>query len=84
MRKAILWGNSGCPNCEKEKELLRADGYEVEVRDIAACDRKNPDDLEAFTQLQMQHGVLPVVKLGDEFVVPMSVSASLEMEDHGA
>ena len=76
MRKAILWGNSGCPNCEKEKELLRAEGYAVEVRDIAACGKNT--DLDAFAQLQLQNGTLPVVKIGDEFVMPASVTAALE------
>ena len=76
MTIAILWGNAGCPNCEKEKELLRAEGYAVEVRDIAAC-RKNTD-LDAFAQLQLQNGTLPVVKIGDEFVMPASVTAALE------
>lgn len=68
---AIIWVLANCPNCEKEKEILRAEGYKIEERDgerlIKAPQR---DEVDALTQLSEQNGAFPVVMIDGKFRRP--------------
>lgn len=70
--KAIIWTLPNCPNCEAEKTILVAEGYEVEERD---GDRIFSDkDSDAMGQLQQQNGVYPVVKADGKFRRPWKLA----------
>lgn len=75
MKRATVWTQEGCPRCEEEKTLLRAEGYEVEELDIGdTCIIER----EMFEQLHLQNEMLPVVRIDGRFRTPASVSKSLE------
>ncbi len=73
-KKATLWTMQDCPNCEKEKKILLAEGYEVRVRDCGAGDWKglanDPDRDDVMAQLQVQDGAFPVVRIEGKFRRP--------------
>lgn len=71
--KATVYTQPGCPNCETEITLLKADGYEVEVIDAGGIAQGVPlgmdiaEAREVMSQLAMQNGAFPVVRIGGEF-----------------
>ena len=65
---AIIWTKPDCPNCAVEKDILRAEGYDIEERDADRIDADKDDD--AMARLQEQNGALPVVKVNGVFRRP--------------
>lgn len=78
--KAIIWTLPNCPNCEAEKTILAAEGYEVEERDgdkIAA----DPMRLDVMAQLSIQNGAYPVVCAEGKFRKPWKLAKSGKEND---
>lgn len=72
---AIIWILPNCPNCVKEKEILLAEGYEIEERDgeqLVKAPRR--DEVDALAQLSEQNGAFPIVKAGGTFRRPWKLS----------
>jgi hypothetical protein len=77
MRKtATVWTQAGCGRCREEISLLRAEGYAVRV---VVVDDPDAMDFTAFVQLQMQDGMLPVVRVEGVFRTPAAISGLMEM-----
>lgn len=63
--KAIVLTRAGCGECEKEKTLLRAEGYAIEEIDADALFRGDVADVRALVALACNNMAVPVTCIND-------------------
>lgn len=74
---AEIWTKPLCSACQDEKATLRRQGYTLREYTVGKLDAM---DRDAHAQLQIQDGMLPVVRIGGRFRMPKAVSQAMSWD----
>lgn len=76
-----VWSLPDCPKCEEAKAKLHVAGFNVIVRDLEAVQQAKERDVSVLTQVTMQGGAAPVLRIAgdnpDAFITPENLDGWL-------